>query len=183
MKAVTRQVIQARQHVPSRPCSPRTCVSSRASGLCPSPAAWLPAPDPPKARSSHMADGGKGIGKAQRRPGSARPRDIMLGPQADEPGQEGVSILHTLNTSAEDSDMWRGSHQVTRQGRQVKDQGRERLQGPGRTNGALTVASGAFIGSLAGLESRQHYCKPNRHTPARPKWEHGEQTGQWRLGT
>ena len=103
--------------------------------------------------------------------------------RADEPGQEGVSILHTLNTSAEDSDVWRGSHQVTRQGRQVKNQSRERPQGPGRTNGALTVASGAFIGSLAGLESRQRYCKPNRHIPARPKWEHREQTGQWRLGT
>lgn len=28
-----------------------------------------------------MADGGKGTGKAQRRPGSALPVDIMLGPQ------------------------------------------------------------------------------------------------------
>lgn len=70
-----------------------------------------------------MADGGKGAGK------EARGGQALLLPHGHHAGntgltslgRRGVSILHTLNTSAGGTVIvWRGSHQVTRQGRQVK---------------------------------------------------------------
>lgn len=45
---------------------------------------------------------------------------------------------------------------------------------PRKDKGALAVASGTFIGSTAGLESRQRYCEPNQGTAASPKREHRE---------
>ena len=107
VKAVIRQVIQAKQHVPSRSCSPVSVQVCRLLGFVlhllpgclhlthqrPGAATWLM------------------VGRVQERHRGGQALLFLWTSRwehrADEPGQEGVSILHTLNTSAEDSDMWR----------------------------------------------------------------------------
>lgn len=96
--------------------------------------------------------------------------------RADEPGQEGVSILHTLNTSAEDSDMWRGA--VIKSPNKV---GRSRIRA-GRGLRAQEGQTGCWQSLQVLLLVHLQGWNPGNAT-ANPKWEHGEQTGQWRLGT
>ena len=175
MKAVIRQVIQAKQHVPSRSCSP---VSMEVCGLLgfihllpgclhlthqrPGAATWLTA-----GRVQERHRGGQAL--------------LFLWTSrwehmAEEPGQEGVSILHTLNTSAEDSDMWRGA--VIKSPNKV---GRSRIRA-GRGLRAQEGQTGRWQSLQVLLFVHLQSWNPGNAT-ANPKWEHGEQTGQWRLGT
>lgn len=96
--------------------------------------------------------------------------------RAEEPGQEGVSILHTLNTSAEDSDVWRGT--VIKSPDKV---GRSRIRA-GRGLRAQEGQTGRWQSLQVLLLVHLQGWNPGNAT-ANPKWEHGEQTGQWRLGT